>query len=82
MAHFRSIPCRRHFAVRSTSPRPQNATSEHPVNQALAAIQTLKEALAETAAALDADEKNLASRLDHLIEAARPAAPTTNCSRL
>jgi hypothetical protein len=68
--------------VRITSPRRQNATSEHLVNQALAAIQTLKDALAETAAALDADEKTLASRLDHLVETARPTAPTPDGSRL
>ncbi len=51
------------------------------MNQALAAIQTLNDALAETAAALDANEKNLASRLDNLVEAARPAAPTSDSVR-
>ena len=51
------------------------------MNQALAAIQTLKDALAETAAALEADEKILASRLDNLVETARPAAPTSTGSR-
>jgi hypothetical protein len=48
------------------------------VNQALAAIQTLNDALAETAAALEADEKTLASRLDSLVETARPAVPTSD----
>jgi hypothetical protein len=46
------------------------------VSHALAAIETMKAALAETAASLDADEKSLASRLDDLVEAARPATPT------
>jgi hypothetical protein len=46
------------------------------VSNALDAIETMKAALAETAASLDAGEKSLAARLDDLVEAARPATPT------
>jgi hypothetical protein len=70
--------CRSAFCGRSAHVATRNDLLERGagVNQAMDAIETLTTALAETSAALDADERALAMRLDSFVETVRrPSTP-------